>query len=126
MNVVERAREGYGRSSVLIRSPRATEYEAIARISHRLRAAAQESSTNFPAFVAALSDNARLWTTLAVEVAQPDNQLPRDLRARLFWLAEFTTTETRKILRGEGDVGILIEVNAAVLQGLRGTEVVAS
>lgn len=126
MNVVERAREGYGRNSALIKSPRAAEYEAMARISHRLRAAAQNRGRDFPAFVAALSDNSRLWTTLAADVAQPENQLPKDLRARLFWLAEFTTEETRKILRGEGDVAILIEINAVVLQGLRGKPEVAS
>lgn len=122
MNVVERAREGYGRAAVPIKSHRAAEYETIARISHRLRAAAKIRKTHYAEFVAALHENSRLWTTLAVDVANPDNGLPRDLRARLFWLAEFTDKETRRILRNEGDVAILIEVNAAVLQGLRGAE----
>lgn len=122
MNVVERARDGYGRSAIHMKSPRDTEYEAIARISHRLRAAAANRKDNFPAYVAALNDNARLWTTLAADVAQPDNSLPKDLRARLFWLADFTNQETRKILNGKGDIAILIEINAAVLHGLRGAE----
>ena len=122
MNVVERAKEGYGRNAVPIKSHRAAEYEAIARISHRLRAAALNRKTNFPEYVAALSENSHLWTTLAVDVAQPENDLPQDLRARVFWLAEFTTNETRRLLNGQGDVGILIEVNAAILQGLRAQE----
>ncbi len=122
MNVVERAREGYGRNAVPIRSHRAAEYEAIARISHRLRAAALNRSTNYAEFVSALSENSKLWTTLAVDVAQAENNLPQELRARLFWLAEFTAHETRRLLRNEGDVGILIEINAAVLQGLRAQE----
>lgn len=119
MKVAERAREGYGRNAAPLKSPRAAEFEAIARISHRLRNAAKSKTKNFPEFVSALSENSRLWTTLAADVAQTENELPQDLRARLFWLAEFTTHETRRILRNEGDVGILIEVNAAVLQGLR-------
>ena len=122
MNVVERAKEGYGRNAAPIKSFRAAEYEVIAKISHRLRATALKQATEFPKFVEALYDNARLWTTLAVNVAHPENELPKDLRARLFWLAEFTELETRRILNGEGDVGILIEVNAAVLQGLRQME----
>lgn len=122
MNVVERAQDGYGRNAVLMKSPRDAEYEAIARVSHRLRSAAMNRDRDYPAYVMALHENARLWTTLAIEIAEKDNGLPRDLRARLFWLAEFTGSETRKLLRNEGDVGILIEVNAAVLQGLRGPE----
>lgn len=122
MNVVERAQDGYGRNAALMKSPRDAEYEVIARVSHRLRSAAMNRDRDYPAYVMALHENARLWTTLATEIAQKENGLPRDLRARLFWLAEFTSSETRKLLRNEGDVGILIEVNAAVLQGLRGPE----
>ena len=122
MSVVERAREGYGRNAVPIKSHRAAEYEAIARISHRLRAAAAKKSSDFPEYIAALYENSRLWSTLAVDVAHPDNGLPKNLRARLFWLAEFTENETRRLMKNEGDVAVLIEVNAAVLQGLRGQE----
>ena len=122
MNVVERAQDGYGRNAIHMKSPRDAEYEAIARISHRLRAAAQNRSKDYASYVGALHENNRLWTTLATELAQPENELPKDLRARLFWLAEFTAKETRKLLRNEGDVGILIEINSAVLQGLRGQE----
>ena len=122
MNVVERAREGYGRNAVPIKSHRAAEYEAIAKISHRLRTAALNRTKNYAEYVSALSENSKLWTTLAVDVAQAENALPQDLRARLFWLAEFTTHETRRLLKNEGDVGILIEINAAVLQGLRAQE----
>ena len=125
MNAVERAREGYGQNSTPIKSARAAEYDTIARVSHRLRDAALGKHKDFPGFVAALSDNSRLWTALALDVAQEENGLPQELRARIFWLAEFTTHETRRILQGEADVGILIEVNAAILQGLRQRELVS-
>ena len=112
----------YAKAGAEVRSPRASEYTAFSRISHALRAAAIERARNYPAFVKALADNRRLWSTLAVDVADDKNGLPQDLRARLFWLAEFTEEETRRILRGSGDVGVLIEINAAVMLGLRGEE----
>ncbi len=122
MNVVERARDGYQNTTVHMKSPRDTEYEAIARISHRLRSATQNRDRDFNAYISALHDNNRLWTTLAANVAQPDNDLPKELRARLFWLAEFTNYETSKLMQGQGDIAILIEINASVLQGLRSVE----
>lgn len=121
MNLVERAREGYGQSAPTIRSNRASEYDAIARISHRLRNAALHRKTNYPAFVTAIHDNRRLWSILAADVAQSENPLPAALRARVFWLAEFTEAESRRVLRDTGDVGVLIEINAAILQGLGST-----
>lgn len=122
MNVVERARDGYQNTTVHMKSPRDTEYDVIARISHRLRAATQNRGKDFSSYISALHDNNRLWTTLAANVAQPDNDLPKELRARLFWLAEFTNSETRKLMRGEGDIAVLIEINASILQGLSGSE----
>ena len=122
MNVVERAREGYGRNAVPIKSHRAAEYEAIARISHRLRATAMARDTKYAEFVSALHENSKLWSTLATNVADPSNELPQELRARLFWLAEFTEAETRRILKGQGDIAVLIEINAAILHGLKEPE----
>ncbi len=122
MSVVERAREGYGRTAAPIKSNRAAEYEAIARTSHRLRAAAANKASDFPEYIAALHQNRKLWSTLAIDVAHPENGLPQDLRARLFFLAEFTKTETHRLMNNEGEVGVLIEINTAVLQGLRGQE----
>jgi len=122
VNVTERAQEAYGRSAAPIKSHRAAEFDAFARITRRLRNAAKARKQDYSGFVAALHDNRRLWTTLAVDVAQPENLLPRDLRARIFWLAEFTDAESRRILEGKGDLAALIEINAAVMQGLQGAE----
>ena len=118
MNLLERAREGYGQSAPTIRSHRASEYEAIARVSHRLRNAAHDRKGDYPAFVTAVHDNRKLWSILAADIAREGNALPTGLSSRLFWLAEFTEAESRRLLRGEGDVGILIEINACILQGL--------
>ena len=69
--------------------------------------------------VAALHDNRQLWVTLAVDVADADNALPQDLRASIFFLAQFTEHHSHKVLRGESDVQPLIDVNTAIMRGLR-------
>ncbi|MGI9388682.1 MAG: flagellar biosynthesis regulator FlaF [Boseongicola sp.] len=125
MTLVQRAQSAYAKAATPVRSQRSVEYDAFSKISHTLRDAALDRDRNFPAFAAALADNRRLWTTLAVDVAQSENALPEDLRARIFWLAEFAEAETREILRGAGDARVLIEINAAIMQGLRGNEVPA-
>lgn len=94
------------------------EYEAFARVTRRLRQAAGEQG-NFAELVRALHENRRLWSMLALHVADSANGLPPDLRARIFYLSEFTSDLTRKVLRRESDATTLVEINTAVMAGLR-------
>lgn len=73
----------------------------------------------FPKLVTALSENNKLWITLAIDVADSDNKLPKELRARIFYLAEFVQQHTRKVLRKEARISPLLEINASILKGLR-------
>ena len=122
MSLTQRAHATYSTATAPIRTNRSIEYEVISKTSHRLRNAAKERDKNFSEFAEALSENRQLWTLLATDVAKSENSLPKELKARLFWLAEFTEAESRKLLRSSGDVDILIEINAAVLHGLRGQD----
>lgn len=108
----------YSKNRIGARTPRATEYELFSRISHRLRRAAENRATDFPAFASAVHENRRVWTALASEVADPRNALPADLRARIFYLSRFSDAHSRKLLQGEGDPGVLLDINAAILAGL--------
>lgn len=119
MNAFDMARTAYTTSSIPVSSPQRTEYEAIARITRALQAATKENA-EFKDTVQVLHDNRRLWIVLAASVADDDNALPRDLRARLFYLAEFTRQASRKILRKEMSVDVLVDINSAVMRGLRG------
>ncbi len=96
----------YAQPAAPTRTPRAAEYEVIARITRQLAATAARRTENYPAFIAALADNERLWSTLAVDVAGDGNGLPQALRARLFFLA--------------ASAEVLVDINTAVLRGLRG------
>jgi len=75
---------------------------------------------SFAKLAEAIHDNRRLWTTLAVDVADADNSLPKELRAQIFYLAEFTHQHSSKVLNGQASVAPLIEINMAILRGLNG------
>lgn len=119
MNALQMARTAYSNTTAPIRTPRDTEYDAIARITHRLRQTARQRESAFPAFAEALHDNRRLWTLFAANVAEADNQLPPQLRAQIFYLAQFTMQHTTAVLNNNGDEAVLIDINTAVMRGLK-------
>ncbi len=121
MTTLNMAETAYAQNKAPIRTPRSTEYDAFARVTHRLKTAADGGTAGFAHLAAALHENRRLWTMLAADVAEQENALPRELRARIFFLAQFTTIHTSKILRGEDDVDALVDINTAIMRGLRGT-----
>ena len=122
MNAILQAKTAYGSSAMPIRTDRGTEYALFTRITQKMHAAARKGRGGFPELISALHENRTMWTTLAVDVAGSENQLPADLRAQLFYLAEFTEAHTRKVLRREAGVRPLLEVNMAVMRGLANTE----
>ncbi|SFT96306.1 flagellar protein FlaF [Sedimentitalea nanhaiensis] len=73
----------------------------------------------FTSLAEALHDNRKLWNIFAIDVADPGNSLPKDLKARLFYLAEFTNHHTSKVLARQASVEPLLEVNTAIMRGLR-------
>jgi flagellar protein FlaF len=102
-----------------VRTPRDTEIIAFETITARLvRASAADAP--MPLRAEAIHANRMLWTALATDIATPDNGLPRDLRARLLYLAEFSLLQSRAALRNPEALAGLIDVNRAVMRGLAG------
>lgn len=110
----------YARPEAPTRSLRSVEYDLLAQVTQRLRAAWSQRATDFPALVRAVTDNVQLWSTLASDVALPGNSLPAALRARLFYLYEFTAQHSRSVLENKASVEVLADINMAVMRGLRG------
>jgi flagellar biosynthesis activator protein FlaF len=110
----------YARRETPARSLRSIEYELLAQVTQRLRAAWTNRDADFPAYAQALTDNVQLWSTLAADVATPGNSLPAALRARLFYLYEFTAVHSRSLMDGKGGIDVLTDINTAVMRGLRG------
>jgi flagellar protein FlaF len=117
VNAFSLAQRAYAPTGAPTRTARSTEYEVIARISFRLKDAIEKKS--FPALAEALHENQKLWTTLAVDVADEKNLLPDELRARILYLAEFTRQHTRKVFNKSESAVPLLEINAAILRGLK-------
>lgn len=120
MNAHTLAQRAYAQNARSTQTPRGTEYDLIGKVTHRIKAAAEAGPRSFPKLVEALYDNQRLWTTLAVDVADSGNALPPDLRARIFYLAEFVQQHTSQVLMKKAGIRPLLEINAAILRGLSG------
>lgn len=119
MYALSQATRAYGAAATPTRTDKSVEYEAVARITRRLQQATKAGPAGFGALAEALHDNKRLWTIFATDVADTRNTLPGELKARLFYLAEFTLQHTPKVLSREATVMPLIDINTAVLRGLR-------
>jgi flagellar protein FlaF len=120
MNVERLARRAYARPDTELRDLRGVEYDLLADCTKALNAATSAEGWAYPALAAAVERNLRLWSIFAADVARPDNTLSQELRARLFYLYEFTVQHSRAILDGTGSVGVLVDINMAVMRGLRG------
>lgn len=117
MNALDMAQRAYAPSTAPIRSNRSIEYEVIARVTHRLKKAIETGQ--FVKLVEALHENRKLWRALAIDVSDDGNGLPTELRARIFYLAEFTDHHTSEVLAKRATAVPLLEVNTAILRGLK-------
>ncbi|MCK0095786.1 flagellar biosynthesis regulator FlaF [Yoonia sp. F2084L] len=118
MNVIEQAHQAYAPTQTSIRSDRSVEAQLISQITARLRKANTGLRADFPALVAALHENRRMWVTMAAGVADAENALPQALRAQLFYLAEFTEHHSALVIKRLADVTPLVDINTAVMRGL--------
>ncbi len=113
------AQSAYNPVHSAVKTERGTEHAAFERVTAQLsRASRPESSMAQKA--SALHDNRKLWTLMAANVADAKNALPQALRAQIFYLAEFTLQHSRKALTDGLSVEPLIDINTAVMRGLRG------
>lgn len=116
MNAISRAQLAYSSATAPARTDRGNEYDAFARVTRNLKLA--NSDDNYPRFIRALHENRELWTLLAINVADSKNLLPSQLRAQIFYLAEFSIDHTSKIIAGKANSSPLIEINTLIMRGL--------
>jgi len=110
---------GYRTTARNLGTPRDVEYRVFGQVTGRLTAALRPGAP-FSELAAALHENTRLWTALAADLARPDNALPESLRGSLLSLAIFTRSHTEKVLGREAAADVLVEINTAIMRGLRG------
>ncbi len=119
MNTAALAHSAYAQVTAIDPSERNVEYRAFSRITRALSSNPDPKTADFPALADAIHKNNQLWSIIATDVASDENALPADLRARLFFLAEFSLQHGRKVLAGTENAAPLIEVNTTIMRGLR-------
>jgi len=119
VNALRHAKQAYSAAKSPTRTVKNLEYDAIARITHKLVSAADKGPEGFNTLVAAPTDNRRLWTIFMADIASPNNQLPQELKEHLVYLTEFTRHHTSKVLARKADIKPLVDINTAIMRGLR-------
>ena len=122
MNSTSLARTAYAAATAPIRTDRGTEYAVFAQITHRLKALDVADKSAFPKLAQAVFDNSRLWSVLADDLMGEANALPIALRAQLVSLSEFVRRHSMQVLAGRASIAPLVDINTAIMRGLRGAE----
>ncbi len=108
----------YSSYSAAASTQRGAEYETLGRITRSIRDSTR-SGASFSSLAAALHENRRLWTILALDVSNDENPLPLELKKKIFILNSFVQKHTRRVLLHEASVAILLEINVSIMKGLR-------
>lgn len=119
MSIHAQAARVYGQMDPQTRDPKRLEYQVFLDVTREMKLSAGEDADPSDRMTA-LYHNERLWTMIAVQVAASENQLPKPLRAQIFYLSEFVSHHTQQIRSGLADISALIEVNVSVMRGLQG------
>ncbi len=110
--------QAYQQASQRAESPRETEYRLFVEVTRALMEAARADRSDLKARITALDWNRRLWAALAADCSSAQNGLPEGTRASIISLSLFVSRQTSQIIRNQGDIDLLIEVNRSIMQGL--------
>jgi flagellar biosynthesis activator protein FlaF len=113
------ARTGYAHSAP-VRTDRGSEYAIFAKVTAALSAVDEEDKLQFPALARAIHDNQRLWSALEADLREEGNSLPVPLKAQLIGIAGFVQRHSAAVLAGRADAAALVDINTAIMKGLRG------
>jgi flagellar protein FlaF len=119
MDVAAQAAVGYRAVQLQTQSARSIEAKLFAEITAELVRARRAGAPAFRELTAALHRNRTLWDALLADLALEGNTLPAPLKAQLIQLGHFVSRFTARVLKQEDDVQALIDVNNAILEGLR-------
>ena len=106
----------YRQAQRSVESPRQAEYRIFGQMNMRLKKA--RDSGRPTDIIQAVAWNRRFWLALQTDLAVDNNRLPDKLRAQLISISIFIDKHSGKVIRGEEDVDVLIELNSNVMAGL--------
>lgn len=119
MNAQHHAAAGYAQTTRAVGTPRTIEYQLFQRMTAKLSALQDVEEPDIKVLAAAIADNTKLWTALAADLLSDGNGMSPALRGQLISLAEFSRKHGSAVLRRKADLAPLIDVNTAIMRGLR-------
>jgi flagellar protein FlaF len=108
----------YQKSANSIENPREIEYRLLGQVTSAL-IEAENPATEQQTRIDALLWNRSVWSAFRVDLMDPSNRLPTELRASLVSLSIFVEKETVVAIDGSIDLSALIEINKSIMDGLR-------
>jgi flagellar protein FlaF len=110
--------QAYQRASAQAENPRDTEYRVFVAVTAGLIKAKAQGRDKLVEIAAALHKNRELWSLLAQDCANPENALPKPVRAQIISLSMWVSRHTSAVLQAGEDIEPLIDINRSVMQGL--------
>ena len=110
--------KAYAQTSTRTETPREMEYRLFGQVTRALMHAATVDRSDFKTRIEALDWNRRLWSVLATDCSDSDNQLNNPLKAQIISISLFVGRHSSAIMRGDEDFEPLIDINRSIMQGL--------
>jgi flagellar biosynthesis activator protein FlaF len=101
-------------------TPRDVEYRLFAQVTRALMDVKSKPREDVAAWIDVLHWNRRMWATLADDCSHSGNALPEATRAHIISLSLFVHRHTSHVMRRQGDIDTLIDINRMMMQGLAG------
>jgi flagellar biosynthesis activator protein FlaF len=118
------AHDGYTQAARSTLDARSMEYYVFARITRKLEAVLAapdlDAFDTQKALIAALHENDHLWSQIRLDVSNPENLLPQNLKDQLFSLAKFVCKHSSVALTDAAALDDLIAINKTIMKGLQG------
>jgi flagellar protein FlaF len=108
----------YHRTQNAAEDPRNIEYRLLGQVTAYMMEAEREPA-NGPKRVDAALWNRRLWAALKIDLLDPGNRLPPEIRANLVGIALWVERNTAQILSYNSDLSHVITVNKRIMEGLK-------
>lgn len=110
--------QAYQRAAQRAEDPRSAEYRLLGQVTRALMDLGPLDPTKLAERADVLDWNRKVWSVFATDCAAEGNGLSQELRAGIISLSLFVNKHTSQVLRGKGDVDVLIDINRQVMQGL--------
>jgi flagellar protein FlaF len=100
-----------------IKTSRDLEYFALLRIVKKLQNSIE--SNDRKSTIEAIYENNQLWTAFAADLINPGNALPDNIKLGLVAIAIYSIKRGGYVLKDNVDASVLVEINLAIMKGLR-------